>query len=133
MPKDLTAHPSMESHAQNIATLGAWLPNADRLVPRGNVQWASGPLGFAGTVAGKPTASVRKSGRQWLARIEGWQWHVTSDMGVARLNQIPGDKIQMTPVKAFSTAKSAKDEVQSILSPESNSPETKEKNNAPLW
>lgn len=95
--------------------LGAWQPNADRLVPRGEVVWASGPLGFAGAVSGKPVASVRKSGRQWLARIEGWQWHVTADMGVARMNQIPGDKIKMTPVKAFGTAKDAKDEVQGIL------------------
>lgn len=95
--------------------LGAWQPNADRLVPRGEVVWASGPLGFAGSVAGKPVASVRKSGRQWLARIEGWQWHVTPDMGVARMNQIPGDKIKMTPVKAFGTAKGARDEVQGIL------------------
>lgn len=101
-------------------SLGAWLPNADRLVPRGEVAWVGGPLGFAGTVAGKPVASVRKSGRQWLARIEGWQWHVTPDMGVARFNQIPGDKIHMTPVKAFSAVKSARDEVQRILSPVTN-------------
>lgn len=100
----------------NIEALGGWSANADRLVPRGKVEWVSGPLGFAGSVDGKPVASVHKSGgNQWVARVEGWQWHVTSDMGVARMNRIPGDKIRMTPVKAFLKAKDAKDEVQRIL------------------
>lgn len=103
-------------HTTEAEALGAWSTNADRLVPRGKVEWVSGPLGFAGAIDGKPVASVRKIGaRQWIARIEGWQWHVTSDMGVARMNRIPGDKILMTPAKAFPKAKDAKDEVQSIL------------------
>lgn len=103
---------------QDISMLGAWSVNAARLVPRGTVEWISGPLGFAGSVEGKSVASVHKSGgNQWIARVEGWQWHVTYDMGVARMNQIPGDKIKMTPAKAFAKSKDAKDEIQRILAP----------------
>lgn len=104
----------------DIEALGAWSANADRLVPRGKVEWVSGPLGFAGSVEGRSVASVHRSGnRQWIARVEGWQWHVTSDMGVARMNRIPGDKIKMTPAKAFAKAEDAKDEIQRILAPAS--------------
>lgn len=99
----------------NTTTLGAWSENADRLVPRGSVEWFRGPLGFSGAVGGKPVATVRKTGKRWLARIEGWQWKVTPEMGVARLNQVPGDKILTTPVKAFETAKLAQAEVQQIV------------------
>lgn len=102
----------------DIEALGAWSANAARLVPRGKVEWISGPLGFAGSIEGKSVASVHKSGgNQWIARVEGWQWHVTSDMGVARMNQVPGDKIKMTPAKAFAKSKDAKDEIQRILAP----------------
>lgn len=104
--------------APNLDTLGEWSVNADRLVPRGQVVWVRGTLGLAGAVTGQPVASVRKSGAQWLARIEGWQWYVTPDMGVARMNRIPGDKTKFTPVKAFSTAKTAQEEVQRILRPQ---------------
>lgn len=101
----------------DIEALGTWSANADRLVPRGKVEWVSGTLGFAGSVDRMAVASIRKSGGQWIARVEGWQWHVTPDMGIARMNQIPGDKIRMSPVKAFAKAKDAKDEVQRILLP----------------
>lgn len=101
----------------DIKTLGVWSANAARLVPRGQLEWVSGTLGLSGVIDGKPVAVVRKAERLWLARIEGWQWHVTSEMGVARIGKIPGDKIKLTPVKAFSTATTAQAEVQRILLP----------------
>lgn len=34
--------------APYLDTLGEWSANADRLVPRGQVEWVRGPLGLAG-------------------------------------------------------------------------------------
>lgn len=105
---------------RDLTTLGEWSENADRLVPRGDVQWIDGTLGLAGAINGKPVASAHKRGRQWLLRIPGWQWHVTPDMGVARMNRVPGDKIKTTPVKAFGSAAAAKKEADAILQAPSN-------------
>lgn len=98
---------------------GAWSENADRLVPRGTIAWLKGPLGFAGNIDGKHVASIRvgRSG-ECLGRIEGWQWDVTPDMATSRFNQVPGDKITTTVVKAFKSPAAAKAELEAILSPD---------------
>lgn len=108
------------SQKLDLSTLGAWDANAERLVPRGPVSWTEGVLGYAGAINGKPVASAHKRGRQWLLRIPGWQWHVTPDMGVARMNQVPGDKIKATPVKVFGSGAAAKREAEDILREISN-------------
>lgn len=97
--------------------IGIWSENAERLIPRGEVSWLKGVLGFSGTVQNKAVVILhKKPGKQWLLRIEGWQWHVTDEMGIARFNQIPGDKIKLTPVKNFTSLVKAKKEAESILS-----------------
>jgi len=98
-----------------IAALGAWSDNAERLVPRGQISWTEGVLGLSGSINSKNVAVAHKRGRQWLLRIPGWQWHVTTDMGVARMNQVPGDKIKATPVKSFRSSAAAKREAEDIL------------------
>lgn len=95
--------------------LGVWSKTAERLLPRGPVVWTKGVLRFAGVVNKKPVATVRWSGTQWLARLPGWQWYVTPQMGGARFNEIPGDRIQMVQVKSFSSAKQAQDELEQIV------------------
>jgi len=97
---------------------GIWSPNAARLVPRGTVEWSRvGSIAVSGSIGGKPVAVLRgpviKGG--YLARVDGWQWKVTPDMGVARMNTVPGNKITHTSSKLFPTISAAKREVEAIL------------------
>jgi hypothetical protein len=59
-----------------------WSENAQRLVPRGQIEWtdAKGGLhGSVGLIGGKPVAIIRKGLHCFGLRIEGWQWEVTED------------------------------------------------------
>jgi hypothetical protein len=89
---------------------------ADVMIPRGTIVWTKGVLGQAGSIDGKPVCVVRKvRAGQFLLTIKGWMWDVTPDMGVARFNIIPGDKITETPCHAFKTMRGAKAEAATIL------------------
>jgi len=104
------------------APAGKWSSNAERLVPRGTLTWhdvAGGLHGSVATVDRQQVAVVRKVQGGYMLRIEGWQWTVTPDMGAARLNAIPGDKITHTPAKFFATRQDAKREAEAILRPPS--------------
>lgn len=59
--------------------------------------------------------AIKAKGHKWLLRIPGHQWVVTDDMGVSRLNTVPGDKITKTSVKPCKSWQAAAKELEKIL------------------
>lgn len=111
----------MRTMKTKIQIPGRWNENADRLVPRGKIEWYDGKIACAGAINGKPTVTIRKCGRgphrTFVLGIPGWVFTVTEDMPVNRFNKIPGDKITETPKRGFTTLDKAKRAAQEILSP----------------
>jgi hypothetical protein len=53
--------------------------------------------------------------RHWQLRIEGHQWPITADMGVARFTKIPGAPMTRTIVTSFPTWQECAAEVERVL------------------
>ena len=80
-----------------------------------NVKIFRGPVGAVFTLDGAVVATARVWGNVWGLSIPGHIWPVAPNTGTARLNDIPGDKITETPVKAFPSRAAALAEVIRIL------------------
>ncbi len=98
---------------------GKWCENARPA--RGPINWTTAgntknAVAVAETEVGEAViARLRHVTGGYVAKIEGWQWKVTPDMPTARLNEIPGDKIEFTPAKFFPSRGTAQREVELIL------------------
>lgn len=91
------------------------------LVTRGRLSWETIPhLGSAAQIdgRGRVVAKIHKLGKMWSLRVDGYLWAVTPDMGVARMNAIPGQKIREVPIKAFKSIAAAQREAELILGEE---------------
>jgi len=82
--------------------------------PIGEFRWCDFPrkarVGLVGT---KTVATIRYNSvhQVWLARMDGWFWNVTEDMGTSRFKGI-----KHTPVKSFASANEAQSELHQIWS-----------------
>ena len=98
--------------------LGRWHEVALCQFPQEDRHWA----GFAkrGFVliadTNKVIATIRRTGQQWLARVNGFEWKITTDMPAARFLEIPSSSVVThTPVKAFPTSAKAIKEIDQII------------------
>jgi len=83
-----------------------------------NVKIFRGPVGAVFTLDGAVVATARVCRNSWwILSIPGHIWPVAPNTGTARLNDIPGDKITETPIKAFPSRAAALAEVIRILTP----------------
>ena len=87
---------------------GYWLDSGIRNVPVGKVVWAGRPRHVhCASVNGSPVAAIRRQlAGGWIARIEGWLWHVTPEMSAARFH------LKEVPTKYFADSKAAKKAVE---------------------
>jgi hypothetical protein len=90
---------------------GFWLDSGVRNVPVGELHWSGLPRkAYAASVNGSAVASVRRQLQGgWVARIDGWKWTVTPEMGAARLD------VKDTPVKLFKTSSEARAAVEAAF------------------
>ena len=98
--------------------LGHWTEGALRNLPTEQGVW-NGIKGRAYTyaVGHKILGTVRRmlNNIGWTARVDGFEWKITEDMGAARFLKIPGNTVTHVPVKLFVSSGAAKTEVESIL------------------